>query len=617
MRFYILFTFATCLVSVFITVTGFPAIAFEEATELDTVVISASRWEEPAEKVTDRVTVITKEEIEKLPARDATETLEYTPGVTLERGGGGGATSYTFLSVQGAEPYQTTVLLNGIPLNGLGEGVGNVGFLPAGVIERIEVVHGAGGVEWGSAQGGVINVILSKPNQERKNFVTAGGGSDGRALAEAGVQFFSENFSLLAGAGAMKSDGEDETRGYNNTSGLVNLETVLGESSLFNLLAYSFQGDVNHGEYRDALENYWETGVYNVTGVGATFETEMGPGTLKLTGYYQNQNNDVEQKMLNPDELLFTAESKETVTGLSAIFHSKLDWARVTLGAEVESGTIDTNTLDKEKYDVGSNGAFVNVGKDIGDITVQAGVRLSNEDEFGSFTGFNVGALYKFTAPVILRASVAGGYSTPPWNWRFLDIPSYIVANPDLVVEKSVSIQLGVFATLAEGLTIDVNGFQSKVTDALGLATNDEELLYYDNFEEFERSGVEAEIRYVKGVFNLFANTLNQEIKNSVTDEVVKNKIRASNSFGVGYMEERISAILTGTWRDWNTDEDRKAEDKKWSLNAKAGYTTTVGDNQLRVSVAAYNITGVELYTHYMLPMNTGAEYEATVQYLF
>ena len=63
----------------------------------------------------------------------------------------------------GSEQRHVTVLIDGIIQNNLDSNLADVGIIPVQMIERIEIVKGPASSVWGSALGGVINVITKNP----------------------------------------------------------------------------------------------------------------------------------------------------------------------------------------------------------------------------------------------------------------------------------------------------------------------------------------------------------------------------------------------------------------------------------------------------------------------
>ncbi|MFH1339167.1 MAG: TonB-dependent receptor plug domain-containing protein, partial [Candidatus Omnitrophota bacterium] len=129
----------------------------EEILELERIIVSAKRFPEALGGVAEDVTVITDEEIKDLPARDLGEVLGYIAGVDIEPRSGFGQP--TGISIQGSSSRHVRVMIDGIPLNNQASGQVNPANFPIENIKRIEIIKGAASSVWGSALGGVINVI--------------------------------------------------------------------------------------------------------------------------------------------------------------------------------------------------------------------------------------------------------------------------------------------------------------------------------------------------------------------------------------------------------------------------------------------------------------------------
>ncbi|MBI4665770.1 MAG: TonB-dependent receptor plug domain-containing protein [Nitrospinae bacterium] len=588
----------------------------EQAVSIEPVVISASRWEERLSNQPDRVTIVVQEEIQSLPARDAAESLVTMPGVTVDSNIG--ANSFAYPLVQGTRDYETPVFINGIPLTDLENGIGNIGMIPAEQIDRIEVVHGPAGSEWGSAMGGIVNVITHKSDRKRNGYVKAGGGDHGTGFAAANLDYFNDAIALSVGGGTRNQTGlEGDKRVIHNNNGVASFEADLGGLATIFAQAYTFQVEAGSGEYRDFLAGYYDNYKQRTSGGGATLTANAGPGAFKITAYGQNSAKNVDQYLVDFGQY-GSLSSKENVYGGSGIWRGVFDATTVTVGAEAKNGALNDEVANKE-YNIDTSGVFGSVQQNLDNIILQAGARYSNEETFGTFTGLNAGVLYRFnTAPVTLRATISNGYTVPPLGYRYNEAGGLIKPNPDLGVEKVLSYQAGVNAGLGGGLTLDASAFFSTIKDAINFVANEDGTVMYDNFEEYDRKGLEAQLKWVSGDFNLLANTLQQEIKDVTTGQVVKDKARATYTLGGGYDNGRVMGNITATYYDMNMSEDFGGKDKTWTLNAKTGYTYPLGGGKvIRLSVGAYNLTDAETFAHKALPLSAQRQIEGSLEYLF
>ena len=129
--------------------------------EPDDLVVTATRNPKPLSLSAENITIITAKEIEMMGAHTLVDVLTNVPGIqTTDRGGLG--TSDDFY-IQGAQGSHILLMLDGVALNQWSDQFLDPIGIPLQNIERIEIVKGPGSSSWGSALGGVINIITKSP----------------------------------------------------------------------------------------------------------------------------------------------------------------------------------------------------------------------------------------------------------------------------------------------------------------------------------------------------------------------------------------------------------------------------------------------------------------------
>ena len=162
--------------------------AFAETTsqpdslrKLDTIVVSASGFEQDIKNAPASISIVTKDDIEKKNATSISDLLSDIPGIDIRDGIG--KTSGLNIKMRGLGNEYSLILIDGrrqttssdVTPNGFGES--SNGFLPPlAAIERIEVIRGPMATRYGSeAMGGVINIITKKVTDEWTGNVTLSG----------------------------------------------------------------------------------------------------------------------------------------------------------------------------------------------------------------------------------------------------------------------------------------------------------------------------------------------------------------------------------------------------------------------------------------------------------
>jgi len=157
------------------------ASAKAETSELDTIIVSADRMPEPARQVTQNVTVITEEEIQKSAANNVADLLKQK-GIQVYYDGAEGYGNEG-LVVRGGRSSMHGFDIAGdilVLVDGHRSGADSLSQMELGNTSRIEVIRGPGAMQYGAAaMGGVVNVITKRGGEQTTAQVEIGFGSWG------------------------------------------------------------------------------------------------------------------------------------------------------------------------------------------------------------------------------------------------------------------------------------------------------------------------------------------------------------------------------------------------------------------------------------------------------
>ena len=151
--------------------------ASTETTKLQTIVVSATGYEQDLKKAPASITVIDREELDKREYNDITDVLRNTPGVVIS-----GAGSAQTISIRGMSSNYTLFLVDGkrqygkdVNPNGDDAGFEKNILPPLAQVERIEIIRGPASTLYGTdAMGGVVNIITKKVSDEWSGTVELG-----------------------------------------------------------------------------------------------------------------------------------------------------------------------------------------------------------------------------------------------------------------------------------------------------------------------------------------------------------------------------------------------------------------------------------------------------------
>lgn len=377
-----------------------------------------ARFPRPASRIAENVTVITSQQIARINAHTVAEVLQTLPGIQMDQLQTPG--SVNFFEMLGASGRHVLVQIDGVAQNFIGtENVAQVGLIPVQMVERIEVVKGAASAAWGSALGGVINIVTKSPSdQGGAGMVSASSGKRGTRDLRAEASGSGERLGYYITAGKLKSGGlvaGNDTE-MNHGFGKLNYGFLNGGE-----LALSV--DARHSVV--GLEESPQLGFHD-TGA-ATHAT----GNLVLN-YPLAQRLDLEVNAhtgrreavsraasFTTGAPFYDARGEEAFRGAEAV----LSWGDASLALkggiayeETEVGLHESvRRLPQQNYDLAlrRESAYVNGTFTAGRLTILPGVRLDRLNLMEDPVSFTLGATVRLTDNTLLRGYAAHGYSMP------------------------------------------------------------------------------------------------------------------------------------------------------------------------------------------------------------
>ena len=184
----------------------------------DEIVVVAHKSARPVSDIAAHVTVLTKAELGDAIATSFADVFQYTPGVDYEAAGSRFGTEG--INIRGIGGNRVALLVDGVPLSDQFD-VGSFSnatrdFINAGLIERVEVLHGPASALYGSsAIGGVVAVRTPDPTDllnRRKiggDFSAAYKGADASTHANGTLALGDEKLGFILGGSLREGEQTD------------------------------------------------------------------------------------------------------------------------------------------------------------------------------------------------------------------------------------------------------------------------------------------------------------------------------------------------------------------------------------------------------------------------
>jgi vitamin B12 transporter len=438
----------------------------EEATEIDPVVVTATRTARTVNASLASVSVIDRADIERLQARSVPDLLRGVQGLQVSNSGGAG--KVTELYLRGTSADHVLVLIDGVKIGSATTGTTAWQDLPIDRIERIEVVRGPRSSLYGSeAIGGVIQIFTRKGGGALKPSLSLGGGSYRSANASADLSGGGDQGWWNVGLGYADTQGFNACDGTPLGAGCFTFEP---DRDGYRNLSGSARGGYRFGD-RGELDLFW-LGTNAQSRFDGDFvnDTKTEQQVLGANGQFSP---------LDPWNLtLALGQSRDDSDNrLNGGFVTRFDTTRdtgslqsdLTLGA----GRILTIGLDYQEDHIESTedyaedarrnvGVFGEAQTSFRGHDLSASLRQDDNQQFGTHATGSAAWGTTLASGLRLLATYGTAFKAPTFNELYFPF----FGNPDLVPEQSRSAELGAAGGVGP-LLWSVNAYQTDVDDLI------------------------------------------------------------------------------------------------------------------------------------------------------
>lgn len=507
------------------------AAAQQSVQQLDSVVVTASGFEQEIKQAPASISVITNQDLQEKSYTDLASALRDVEGIDVR--GATGKTGNLNISIRGMPSEYTLVLIDGRRQNAAGEvapngfGDTSTGFMPPmSAIERIEVIRGPMSTLYGAdAMGGVINIITKKVSKEWGGSVTLSTrleqNNDAADTNQAnfylsgpivedtlGVQL--RGSVLRRGDSSLQFDdntnvstrGPSPVNARNYTLGAKFTLTPTKDHDIWLDLDRSRQSFNNDNcqlgnldgttegtkcipstDEKHRAHGYEDKLRFNRDQVALGHTSRFSFGTLE-SSIMRNKTETLGRTI--PREAFLAAQQNDPSIGTArklettnTVFDTKLvapigDDHLLTVGGQYWRASM-TDSLISDKYKQDTWALFAEdewMLRD--DLALTLGARYDHHDAFGSQISPRGYLVYNPTDNWTFKGGVSRGYKTPSLERLHSGIngvsrqgESVNVGNPDLKPEISTSTELGMHYDSLQGWSVGLTGFHNRIKDKM------------------------------------------------------------------------------------------------------------------------------------------------------
>lgn len=481
--------------------------AQDEATLLDNVVVTANRLNQKIDRTTASITIISREDIDNSQAIDVADLLGQQVGIDVVRAGGSGSQNSIFM--RGGNSNNTLVLIDGIRVNSVTQGLYDFAHLALANIERIEIVRGPRASVWGSdAISGVIQIFTRSPKALNAELRT---GSYQRYGGDIGYGMGSDmtNFGFVAGVEALDGFSATNPRngwsydpdndGYQNSHFGLNAQTVLGAQTL------AFSGLINKAE-TEFDQGKTQSDSYNWNGSVSGALTDIWSHNLSIGQYYE--------KLDTPVYFSVFGSRRNSIDWINTIIaNSSTQWV---LGANWAHEQGYSNGYDGPEFNQSNNnvGLFAVFNAMIQNHNFELATRYDDNSQFGSKSTSSASWAWQLNDNNRIRASWGQGFRAP--NFNELYYPGFFglyEGNPNLEPEQSESIELGYAVNFSTSIRLELSAYDNKIKDLISFSGVNNQAI---NINQAQIKGIEANLNgynehWLWRVQGTWDNAINEE----------------------------------------------------------------------------------------------------------
>jgi TonB-dependent siderophore receptor len=586
--------------------------------ELEEVVVTGTRIEDPVKEVPRNITVITKEDIDQAPSNNIVDLLAREANINPRSFFGNDKSAGVDIRGMGDTfVSNVVVMVDGYRLNPPDLAGPDFSSIPLDQIERIEILRGAGSVVYGDgAVGGVINIITKKGDQEPEARFFSSYGSFDAFESRASYQGKTGRLAFRLNGGYASTDGYRDNGGFRKNDGGVRLgyditdSLVVEAAASFHRDGYGLPGsvaleDIDSHERRRTTTRPLDGGTTQDSRYTGGFKWDLDDwGVLKAHRGYRFRDNwyimgfnpllspDAQRNHINEDTKLFDLDwvRHVEVFGLEHRIHLGLDHFKT------EYVRTELSRNKRENSEVESLGAFAMLRAALSEtlhlnlgyrrhrtegifrtdqyITF-AGERLwENGDPYGrtwSNTAWDAGIVWDITPDHTVFVSYASSFRTP-------NVDELGLSDDDLHPQEGTHIEIGSRHVFSDFVEFTATLFQIEIEDEI----------YYDgtdyglnrNYDDTTlRRGIETDLKlYLLDNLFIWGNwtLMRAEFEEKGTRVPLVPDTKASLGFEWQAFDPLVIA-LTGTWvgsRFDGSDEDNETYPKLESYSVVDGKIT-------------------------------------------
>ncbi|MEJ2620980.1 MAG: TonB-dependent vitamin B12 receptor [Candidatus Thiodiazotropha sp.] len=482
---------------------------YAKSEDLKQIFVTATRTNQSIDQSLASVSVITREDIERLQANSLPELLSGLSGISISNNGGPGKATSLFL--RGTESDHVLVFIDGIKVGSATLGTVPFENIPLAQIERIEIARGPRSSLYGSeAIGGVIQIFTRSGSDQSETHASLLLGSHDTYDGTLGFSINSDNSWFTLDLAQSDTEGFDACR--NSSSGGCNTDEpdddgYRSESASFRA-GHSFNDNLEaelhalradgESEYDGSFVNESETR-QQLFGVNLRYHPIENWLLSLAAGKNWNESDNFKDGVY-----MTTFDTERDSASLQNDIELATDQL-LSLGIDFQQEKLNSSTqYDLNKRD--NRGYFLQYQGAFAENSFELSLREDDYDAFGNQTTGGAALGYNINRRLKFWVSYATAFKVPTFNELYY--PNF--GNPDLQPEESTSYEIAAQGDVGWG-NWRVSAYRTVIDQLIGYDASYTPV----NIDEALIRGIEAQINARFGLWHTSTNITLLDPENS------------------------------------------------------------------------------------------------------
>jgi len=457
------------LIARILAVAALSPIQVFSADTPDAIIVTATRTEQSLDDSLASVTLITRQDIERLQVNSLQALLAGQAGISVDNNGGLGKATSVFM--RGTEADHVLVLIDGVRIGSTTLGGASFQDLPIEQIDHIEIVRGPRSALYGSeAIGGVIQIFTRRGGGHFQPELSLSSGSFGTRRAAVALKGGEARLWWSADGSTLTTDGinsclglgvppfggcftyEPDRDAYRNHAGALRVGYQITSALSVEANGLRAQGhnefDGSFVDNDDYLQQVWSARTRWAPSAAWHLSAQLGRATDNSTNFKAS-----------------AFKSQFDTRRDSASLQSDYVWREgrsITMGIDWSDDHADSTVVylvDRRR----TLGTFAEYQASLGSQDVLIGIRHDNNAQYGGKTTGSLGWGLHFAKGWRVSATAGTAFKAPTFNELYYPL----FGNPALRPESSTNFELGL-RYVDSAFSASLALYQDRISDLIG-----------------------------------------------------------------------------------------------------------------------------------------------------